>query len=390
MSVSYRSIYPVSQQETYLENNNIDFVLNLANEKLIPGTVTLEGLCGVYADLSNATRVTGHEEILYDPLVGYHGLIRDVTTEFQGMGIMENLQNYPRLVKVTRLCSDFEDSYGSETRNSVEGCLPNHEITCGMVEGVGGKRQAEIPFSLALQNVCNKMSGPVSSAVTGQIRIRLRLAPADEFLWGKDYVSGTTGYNVKQLKLRYQTMPDDGKRQPVNMEMYHSYRVNLDTNNQNVSTFVPGLCNSVHMSFIKLSDENAGTANYLSCQPPPGQPPLGYSDIGVTPAGYGIERLYYAINDTDSALVGWTVESREEIMRNGIRSVNPNVDRYSTLARKLRDSHYPDGYIAGIPFGGLLDFSKNKFAAEIQSQCDTGANEYVGYMHFRMASTVNA
>ena len=390
MSAQYRSIYPQSQQLTYLSNQNSDFYLNLENEKLVPGTLRLEGLCAVYSNLGSTTAVTSQQNIHYDPVSGYHGLCRDITTEFENQGVIENLQNYPRLVHAMKLCTDAIESFGTETRNSIEGCLPNISTTAGSLEGLGGKLESSVPFSLPLHICLNAASGPIPSSVTGQMRLRIRWAPDDEFLCGADYVTGTSGYSLSEVKLTYQVIPDDGpggaQREPVTMEIYSSYRANIDSNSQNVSTFVPGLCDSVHMTFIKVADETTSTKNYLAAQPLPGQPPLGYDNVGVTIDNYGIERLYYAINDTDTALVGFTMESREEIMRNGIRSFNPSVNRYATLDRKLREPE-ADGYVAGIPFGGLVDFTKNKFAVDIQSQC-SNSNQYACYLHFRQRANL--
>jgi hypothetical protein len=221
--------------------------------------------------------------------------------------------------------------------------------------------------------------------------MRLRLAPVAEFLYGEDFASSWT-YQISDLRLRYQTIPDDNKKQPVQMEVYHNYRTLLDSNNTNVSTFVPGLAMAVQMSFIRQSDENDPTQNYLTCQPPPGQPPIGASDLGTTHSDYGIERLYFAINDTDTALVGYTLESREEVLLNGLRAFGGNLMKYGALLRRMQNpaTKRADGYIAGIPFGGLLDFSRNKFACQIETQCDSSANLYGAYFFFPMVMTMQA
>lgn len=390
MSVLYRSIFPVSQQSDYQQNQNIDFIMNLNNEKLVPGTIKLEGLCAIYRNKSTETGTVGYQEITYDPVSGYHSLVRDVTTEFEQLGIVESLQHYPRLVKAALLCTENMNSLGTETRNAVEGCCPTNKISSGLSEGIGGARLSKVPFSIKLHNIVNKMSAPVASAVTGEIRLRIRMASDDEFLWGQDYVSGTSGYKVTELKLSYQVIPDDGKRQDITMERYTSYVTNLDTNNQNISAFVPGLCDSVHMSFIKVTNQDNPNMNYNACEVPAGYPPLGMSPSTSTNVSeYGLERLYWAINDDESQLVAFTVESREELLRNGIRSFNPSLKNYNVLARRLRDQEYPDGYVVGIPFGQPIQLAQNKFAAEIQSQCSIN-NQYRCFCHFRCVESIQA
>jgi hypothetical protein len=146
------------------------------------------------------------------------------------------------------------------------------------------------------------------------------------------------------------------------------------------------------MSFINTTDENTLNRPYLACQPPIGQPPVGYSAIGTNLYDYGIERLTYAINDTDTALVGYTLISREEVLLNGLKSFNNPAVKYEGILRKLRNSTLSrrDGYLAGISFGGLLNFIQTKFACEIQSQCDNTTNQYAAYLFFRMTATLNA
>ncbi len=395
MSVNYRSIYPISNQATYLANQNVELVLNLNNEKLVPGTVALEGSWESFITTVNAgNRPQPTTRQMYDPLVGAHCLFRDITTEFELLGIVENFQNYPRYVKMKNLATQHDESLGTETVNAVELVVASDRIAKGLIEGQNALDYT-LPFSVKLQNVLNKASGPLASAVTGVIRVRIRLAPNSEVYYGED--AGTSEYQLSNLRLRYQTIPDDGKRQPVQLQVNHSYRSVLDSNNVNVNTFVPGLSDSVAISFIQQSVENTATENYLACHAPPGIPPLGYrSASGTIQTGvvqdYGIERLQYAINDTDTALVGFTLESREEILHNALRAFKAPPGKYGALLRKIREPvvNRRDGYLAGIPFGGLLDFSKNKFACQIESQCDNGANLYAAYLYFRMLSEVVA
>jgi hypothetical protein len=393
MSVLYRSIYPLSQKGQYQENDNIEFVLSLDGEKLVPGSITLEGECAIFK--TGTTGLLGYDRIYYEPRVGYHGIIRNITSTFQNLGIVEQLTDYPRLVKMRALATKFDTDYGSQTDSSVEGRVPTRKMTKGMAEGLtysvprgNTTPTSYVPFSLKIENVLNKANAPISSAVTGQIKVQIRLAPNSEFLYGQDLTSATN-YRVQNLKLRYLVVTDDGTRVPIQMERYSAFNAIIDSNNQNISTFVPGgLCDSVQMSFISLANQQDSTQCYILCQPPPGIPPLGASQ-DVAPDSYGLQRITYSINDTDTALVGWTLESREEIVKNGIRAFNPTTTTYSALIRHMRDKQYPDGYITGIGFGGLLNFQQNKFACELESQV-TNLNKFSAYLYFRMIDTFEA
>lgn len=386
----YTNIFPQSQRTIYAANENIDLVLSLDGMKLVPGTLTIEGLCGVFADVtSNPPVQVTVEEIFFDCRTGYHSIIRDITTEFANNGIIETMSNYGRLVKCTTVASEYDDSLATESRLSVEGrCQTQHQTTA-FVRG-RTTTDAFVPFSLKPQICINKASGPIASSSTGQIRLRLRLASNVEFLYGKG-VTEVAGYQVKELRCRYQVVPDDMKKMPVQMEIYNSYRGLVDSNNVNISTFVPALCDSCHISFIPQSSENTATFNYLQLAVPPGKPPLGATSDDLT-GEYGVSRLYYAVNDVDSAIIGFTLESREELVVNGLRSFRQPSTKYNALIRHFKDVP-SDCYILGMAFGSLVDFSKNKFSMEVQSECTSGSGitgAHLVYIFFRCLTTVQA
>lgn len=389
MAVRYRSIFPLSQRATYEADSNIDFVLSLDNEKLLPGSVCLEGEVAVYSNLANGTAYAG-EDIRYDPRAGFHALCRDWTTEFQQVGVIESFQNYPRWVKMNCVATQFDDSLATESVLAVEGRAPTEGIARGHLWG-RSLSDGFLPFSIVPQICVNKASGALSSAATGQIRLRLRLAPNGEALYGEDMTTDV-GYSIKNLKLRFQTIPDDGKLNAVQIEIHTVYRSNVDSNNQNISTFVPTLCSAVQMSFINQSSEGQLKKNYLQLAPLPGIPPYVTAGTAVASNSYGVERLYYSINDTDSgALVDFTLESREEIIRNGLRAFDGKMSKYNALIRHFNTPGAQDCYIAGMPFGSLINFQTNKFAVELQSQCSSStAGAFVGYFYFTGLISMNA
>jgi hypothetical protein len=386
----YTNIFPQSQRSIYSANENIDLVLSLDGMKLVPGSLVIEGLCGVFADVLSSPQIpVTNEQIFFDCRTGYHAIIRDITTEFANNGIIETMSNYGRLVKSTTVASEYDDSLATESRLSVEGRCQTQGQTTGYIRGRTAT-DSFIPFSLKPQICINKASGPIAASATGQIRLRLRLASNVEFLYGPG-ITELSGFQVKELRCRYQVVPDDMKPMPIQMEIYNSYRGLVDSNNVNISTFVPALCDSVHISFIPQSSENTPSFNYLQLAVPPGKPPLGAtSDDSNTE--YGVSRLYYAVNDVDSAIVGFTLESREEIVVNGLRSFRQPSMKYNALIRHFKDSP-SDCYLAGMAFGSLIDFSKNKFSLELQSECTSGSGvtgAHLIYCFFRCLSTINA
>ena len=392
MTTQYANIFPLSQKSEYYSQENIDFLLNLDGVKLLAGSVVIEGEVAVFPDRSVPGTPYAGQNIMFDAQSGFHGLFRDLTTELQNLGVIENFQNYARYAKMATVALTHDESLAVESVNAVEGKLQNAEQVRGLLLGRSSSDNY-VPFSVKPLFCLNKASAPLSGAAVGQVRVRVRLAPDDEFLYGSAFSLGTTGYIIKNLRMRYVTVPDDGKKTQVQMEVYQTFRSAVDSNNQNVSTFIPGLCDAVHISFIPQVTEGTPTKNYLQLAVLPGQPPLGASGT-YTGNHYGVERLYYSVNDTDTAVVGFTLESREEIVYNALRSFNSSADKHCSLIRKYNQEDASDSYLVGIPFGGLIDFSRVKFSMELQSQCSNDASSTTGvhicYIYARCMSTVEA
>ena len=371
----YNIVFPLAKKATYEANDTIDFVLSLENKKLVPGSLAICGDATIFKNKSTQTAFTSQDSDGYiDPDAGYHALFRDFTTEFRSIGLTEQFSYYPRYVKMKTQGSMLRDSLGVETFNCIEGKAMNETIRMGLNMGVN--QSAAVPFVVKPDIAPNKSNVGIPGNQVGVVRIRCRLAPDSEVVYGAD---NNVGYQIQHLELRYETIDDDGSREPLTMEVYQVNRQVIETNNANLSTFVPGLCDAVHISFIPTADESdtTGKKNYLRCAPIPGTPILGDNPSNVQ----GASRLYYAINDTDTALVGFTMQSRSEMLWNYLRSWNNEPKDYATLLHRIQGA---DAYGLGINFGSPLDFSTQQFAVEIDSNVSTA---HSAYLYFRGTRT---
>ena len=373
-ATKYNVVYPLAKRDEYLANETVDLVVSLAGRKLVPGSLSICGEVSILSNVQASTAVTIDQEVLIDPDVGYHAMFRDFTTEFRDVGLTESFSYYPRYVKMHTQAMEYQDSLGTETMNCAEGKCLSETVRRGYNLGGANPDQApRVPFSLKPLIAPNKSDQPLAGDQFGAIRIRCRLAPNDEVVYGAD-ADADSGYKIHNLQLRFESIDDDQSRPPVNMEVYHVARQVIETNNANLSSFVPGLASAVHMSFIPSADETNVNANFLRCAPLVGQglPPAG-ADNQSLPIN-GADRLFYAVNDNDSALVGFTMESREEMVYNYLRSWNLEPKAYANVLRRLNQG---DAYGLGIPFGTALDFSQQKFAAEIDSLTQAATSVYM-------------
>ncbi len=402
-ATQYNVVFPLAKKNEYLANDTVDFILSLENKKLVPGSLAITGECTLQKDINARTPIEQADEVLIDSDAGYHACFRDFVTEFRQIGLTESFSYYPRYVKMKTQATMLQDSLGTETFNCIEGKCMNEVVRKGynygakdQGAGVGapGIVGQALSFVIKPDIAPNKSNVPVPGNQVGVVRLRCRLAPNGEVVYGAD--SANSGYILTNLQVRYETIVDDGSREPLTMEIYNVARQVIETNNANLATFVPGLADSVHMSFCATAHEQVDTNNYLECQTIPGKPlsfdamnsaldqpggvPNGTRNLENNP-NQGASRLYYAVNDTDTALVGFTMQSRSEMLWNYLRSWKNEPDNYAVALRHLIQGK---GYGLGINFGAPLDFSNQKFAAEIDSAV---ANATSVYMYFRGART---
>lgn len=373
----YNVVFPLAKRDEYASNETVDFVISLANKKLVPNSLVICGDCAVYktkgANSAGSTPMVEGDQVLIDADAAYHSLFRDFTTEMRDVGLAESFSYYPRYVKMLHQSKVYRDSLGTETDNCIEGVCPTEVVRQGYNLGLGATAAtAFVPFALKPKIAANKADVGLPGNQVGTLRIRTRLAPDDEVCFGAD--SASAGYFIKNLQIRYETVDDDGTRPPINMEVYNVNRQVIETNQANLATFVPGLSDSVHMSFNLVADEGTATKNYLQCQTLPGKA-LGGG--GTIVSNNGPERLYYSINDTQTSLVGFTMESRDEVLYNYLRSWNMEPKAYVQTQRSLNSNKT---FGIGIPFGGLIDFSSKKFAVDIDSEV---SNPTATYLYFK-------
>ena len=374
----YNVVFPLAKRDQYEANETVDFVISLANKKLVPNSLVITGDCAVFKTKAStpagSTAPNAEDQLLIDPDSAYHSLFRDFTSEFRDVGLAESFSYYPRYVKMLHQSLVYRDSLGTETNNSIEGVSPSEVVRQGYNLGVnsssfnGLSGGQFIPFALKPKIAPNKSDVAIPGDQVGTLRIRTRLAPDDEFVYGAQ-ATADSGYFIKNLQIRYETIDDDGTRPPINMEVYNINRQVIETNQANLSTFVPGLSDAVHISFNTVADEGSVTENFLECKTLPGKA-LGASND----SNNGPERLFYSVNDTQTSLVGFTMESRSEVVYNYLRSWNIEPKAYVQTQRSLNQG---ETFGIGLPFGSLLDFSNKKFAVDIDSEVTSAHSVYL-------------
>ena len=358
----YRQIFPLAQKDSYTSNDTVDFLISFQDDNLAVSSVAICGNCSVYQ--TGTTLPSTTQEVLIDPDAGYHSLFSDINTTFKNIGLVESFTNYPRYVKMHTQCNKYQNELGTQSDNAIEGKCATERIRLGY------NQHSAVPFAVKPLVSVNKTSAPLSGNKMGVVRMRIRLAPDNEVIYGED-VTTASNYSITDLHLRYEVTGQQSSDEPVSMEVYNNARQVVETNNANLATFVAGLSDSVHMSFIKTATQQDVTANFLKCETPKGKP-LGSSTASDN---YGLERAVFSVNDLDTALVSFPLESRSEILWNYLRSFNAEPSRWCEMLSRQQNGG--DAYGLGMPFGTLLDFSKQKFSVDLESEISEATSVFL-------------
>ena len=96
----YAQVEPEAKKSSYVEFDNLDFVINVGEGKaLVKNSVRLLGTLRI--NRTGTTRATADVRLSHH--IGIHAVIDSSQVTFEAgskMGIIENLQNYGRLVRM--------------------------------------------------------------------------------------------------------------------------------------------------------------------------------------------------------------------------------------------------------------------------------------------------
>ena len=379
-AIRYHMVQPqnVKGEEGYGEYDTVDFVLSAEGRKLTGGSVVLLGdvvLNGPDGTATNPFPTILDYKVAYDGFVGSHSFIERIDTLFEQVGNIENISDYPKFVSgkaQASLCKEdlFNSVYTCENRVADSDTIAN-----GLLKGsVDVSKCLEttwnpefvkpMDFALKLDMAVNNLIGDnmLPYAKTGDIRISLKLAPNAYCLYGDAAIGGVINYSLKNLRIMYQSTPDDGKYSPkYTMRIKAGIRQSVQSSFANISTKVPILADSFWATFIQQSEENNPLANGMKNE----RIPL-------------LQELQVIWNDAMNQQITYTIESEEEVVHNFITAVAKVVSTNNCSLNVLSSNQ---GYGIGMAFQQFVDLSRSKIGINIKSAI-TNLNPYVGYFFF--------
>ncbi len=342
---------------SFTEFNTADFILTGAGRKYLKNSLRLEGTVVVKKNNVEKTLV---DKFSLDPMIGFHGLIESVSTDVQSLSQIENLTQYPVYAKMGAASGmDVEDFYRSDHVAEGRGGLDANGVyvleavaaSNKQATGAAAVKTVEAPFCIKPNMCLNRMTGgDYSFDKMGYIRVSINFARSNHFLFGLD-CDATMSYEVKNLRLRYTTVPDDKKDVKILMNSYVAIKSTMNSQNASLQARVPSdAVLGVAISFLKQSDESDAKENTYQLQKLP-----------------QIRNLKFLFSDTQNRFISYTIDEVSDMLDRGVKSL-----KYAGHSMAQPDIlHGNEGFIIGTPFNQVASLRNQKFTTLIET--DSGS-----------------
>lgn len=369
----YSQVEPEAKKSSYEEFDTLDFVVNVGEGRaLLKNSVRLLGTLRL--NRTGTTRATADVRLCKD--IGIHAVIDSTQVVFDGgdkMGVIENLQNYGRLVRVLATGTEDINDYmnGSnlmELRGSSANLAEAVQIAGATVQATGAAQTTDRDFACKLNICLNKMDGDnLAFSKSGAVRVTLNLAKNLSALEG-GLAGSVANYNLSDVRLAYSHVEAPSGASQVVMRTAYGFKSSVLSSTANISARVPS--SAVDGVSISLQRQDRESVNVLS--------------------NYDLEEprnfksIQYMFNDSTQRYISYVIESKEEALEKGVESLVATGHNGVFSAGKLERNN---NFIAGLPFNGFLDLTQSRFNVQLVSDIDT-ANPYNIYMYFHSLLSV--
>lgn len=358
----YHSVNAEPQKESYSEFEVVDFFIK-SDRKLVKNSVRIEG--ELRMNSTGDTRMVFADNVGFNQRIGAHGLLKSVVVSLDGQ-VVENLQEgYSKYVNLTEVSSRTRDGvYNSDQLCELK-CPMIHTtyaLAGGVKQDAGNTNFQDVDFSFKPSCCLNKMSDHLPLSRVGMVKLSVTLNRNAQFMMGDGMVAAAN-YSVSNLRLTYRTVdPDMMDSNPVQMNTVSVIKQTLNNPFANIDARVNSEVSSVIVAFIRQSDENNLTrdANALS------QPE-------------GIEEIQFLINDSTNGYLQYVIDNPSDMVVRGLEALNNNGPSANQANYEMIKAS--DGFLAGLKFPQVMNFSNNKLSVQIKSQV-SNLIPYNVYLYF--------
>ena len=368
----YHKLVPQNNKSLYSQSDTIDFVMTALGRSFIPGSIRLEG----EVVINNDDPTDYINEVCYSPLVGGHVFIDSVSTTSELLGQLEYITDYNRYVSAL---ADATLTKNSVCANSIYVCearAPTRAHSWSLLKGTYLRNETEyndedipttrkpLDFSLQLQfclnNVVNSNVLPYSK--TGDLRVSLILADVVKSLFGNNEIGSAWVYHLKNLRLVFQSLPDDGKAPPqLQMRVHYGIKQSIQSTFSNLSVKAPMVCDSVFMTFIKQENDANNLYDSMANERLP-----------------NVDEIQWLWNSATNELITYSLDNQQEILTNYLMAVSSATSASTINGNTLASNK---SYGVGLQFGMAVDLRMQSLGINIRSAVES-TDPYTCYVFF--------
>ena len=368
-NILYHEARPMNDSTTFGEFQSIDWEIEDVGRKLVKNSIYIEADLVVNVSTGVPVSVTNRIGLSRD--IGYHSLWESFNIENSKYGSIQNIQHYPRYCMILAT-GDGNVSSCLTPKGQAEGRQLTDEAcrytvqpqACRHATLDGVKVSKAVNLCIKPKICLNSMAGDnYSFAKNGAIRISTNLARNGTALHGGS-VTGTSSYTLQNVRLKYITVPDDGKQSAIMMNSVVSVKQAVNSQQSNMSVKVPAKsCSGVIVTYISQANE-----------------------IGLQTDSYKLENMpnldeiQYLFSDTQAKYISYNVTDQQDMLKLGVEAISLAGVKVKTNSFK---SNANESVIHGLDFQQNLDLSRNKFGLNLRSSSTKiSVNPRNVYFHF--------
>jgi len=368
-NILYHEARPMNDSSTFGEFQSIDWEIEDVGRKLVKNSIYIEA--DLVVEVSTGVPIPLECRVGLSRDIGYHSLWESFNIENSKYGSIQNIQHYPRYCmilatgagNVSSCLTPMAQAEGRQLTDEASRYTiqPQH---CR--QATNDDKNIEKPVNLCIKpKIClNSMAGDnYSFAKNGAIRISTNLARNGTALHG-GAVTGTSSYTLQNVRLKYLTIPDDGKQSAMMMNSVVSVKQAVNSTQSNLSVRVPAKsCSGVIVTYISQANEIGLQTDSYKLENMP-----------------NLEELQYLFSDTQAKYISYNVVDQQDMLKLGVEAISLAGVKVKTNSFK---SNGNEGVLHGLDFQQNIDLSRNKFGLNIRSSSDKiSSNPYNVYFHF--------
>ena len=370
----YHRAEPQQKKDSYSQFDTLDFNINVGD-----GRVLVKNSCRWVFDLrvkDDNARPTGTNFIYFDNRAGGHAFIDSVQVEVENMGQIENINNYARSVVMQEVALKCpEDALNASSVCELKGYDEETSVlfSKGRVSRNSGAKlpadfdgKGDVNCALLVNCCLNKMSGgDLPYSKSGMVKLSVNLAPDASALMGASFVNGTDSYEIRNPRLLYRSLPDNGKNKQTIMRTLYNTKNSFQSNLANIQVRAPVVASGVSISFQRQDQEQTSPfSNYKMAKP------------------RNINRIEFNFNNAVER-ISYPIEDLGEMNQRFIDSYLDTGHNQTAGDRRNDNSNFG----VGISFGGLVNLENQVFGLQITSSANN-ANPYNVYQYFHGVMTM--